>query len=693
METHHNIPPTHPPYAPQIRRYQDWLQAQHGLRFDDYDALWRWSTTDLDAFWQSVWDYFDLQSPTPHSAVLAKNLMPGAQWFPGAQVNYARQVLRHVDAAQAAGQPALIGRNERGERRELSWPALRRQVAALALHMRAQGVQPGDRVAAYLPNIPETIVAFLACASIGAVWSLCAPDMGTHAVLDRFRQIAPTVLLAVDGVTYGGRDHDRCDVLAELRAQLPTLRHVVLVNNLDASKTVADTACYASVIARNDAETAAFEPAWLPFDHPLWIVYSSGTTGLPKPIVHGHGGMLLVMLQLAVLHNDIGCSYAPNSLGERYHWYSSTGWIMWNAQVGGLLGGTTCVLYDGNPGGSKERPDWTVLWRMAAEERVTFFGAGAAFYGNCMKAGIAATDCGDLSGIRALGCTGSPLPAEVQRWGSGFMAAAGVPEVWWCNISGGTDFAGAFIGGHRELPQVPGEMQCRTLGAAVQAWGGDGRPVTDAVGELVCTQPLPSMPLYLWGDEDGSRYLSSYFDMYPPGHGRQPGGGDGPAAMGAVWRHGDWLKVGANGGCVIYGRSDATINRHGLRMGTSEIYSAVESLPEVLDSLVVDLEYLGRESCMPLFVVLRSGAMLDDALRERINAAIRSSLSPRFVPDEIIQVTEVPRTLSGKKQELPIKKLLLGQPIDKVVNRDAMANPDCLSWYVEFAARRQADAS
>lgn len=692
METHHNIPPTHPPYAPQIRRYQDWLQAQHGLRFDDYDALWRWSTTDLDAFWQSVWDYFDLQSPTPHSAVLAKNVMPGAQWFPGAQVNYARQVLRHVDAAQAAGQPALIGRNERGERRELSWPALRRQVAALALHMRAQGVQPGDRVAAYLPNIPETIVAFLACASIGAVWSLCAPDMGTHAVLDRFRQIAPTVLLAVDGVTYGGRDHDRCDVLAELRAQLPTLRHVVLVNNLDASKTVADTACYASVIARNDAETAAFEPAWLPFDHPLWIVYSSGTTGLPKPIVHGHGGMMLVMLQLAVLHNDIGCSYASNSLGERYHWYSSTGWIMWNAQVGGLLGGTTCVLYDGNPGGSKERPDWTVLWRMAAEERVTFFGAGAAFYGHCMKAGITPAACGDLSAIRVLGSTGSPLPAEVQRWGSQLLASAGVPQVWWCNISGGTDFAGAFIGGNRELPQTPGRMQCRMLGAAVEAWDERGRPVLDAVGELVCTQPIPSMPLFLWGDADGARYRASYFEMYPPGHGRRPGGGDlGPEA-GAVWRHGDWIEIGssAHPGCVIYGRSDATINRHGLRMGTSEIYSAVEALPEVLDSLVVDLEYLGRASYMPLFVVLRSGLVLDDGLRARINDAIRASLSPRFLPDEIVQVAEVPRTLSGKKQELPVKKLLLGQPMDKVVNPDAMANPGCLAWYVDFAARRAA---
>lgn len=680
------------PHVPQIRLYQDWLHAQRGLRFDDYDALWRWSVTELDAFWQSVWDYFALQSPTPHSAVLARNVMPGAQWFPGAQVNYARQVLRHVAAAHAAGQPAIISDNERGQRRTLSWPELRRQVASLALHLQAQGVQPGDRVAAYLPNIPETIVAFLACASIGAVWSVCAPDMGTHAVLDRFRQIAPKVLFAVDGVTYGGRDHDRGAVLAELRAQLPTLRHVVLVGNLDASETIADCACYTSATARNDAKTEAFEPLWLPFDHPLWIVYSSGTTGAPKPIVHGHGGMLLVMLQLAVLHNDIGCSYVPNSFGERFHWYSSTGWVMWNAQIGGLLGGTTCVLFDGNPGGSKERPDWTVLWRLAAETGVTFFGAGAAFYGNCMKAGLTPAQCGDLTAIRALGSTGSPLPAEVQQWGSDFMAAAGVPHVWWANISGGTDFAGAFLGGHRELPQTPGRMQCRMLGAAVEAWDEQGRPVLDAVGELVCTQPIPSMPLFLWGDADGARYRASYFDMYPPGHGRRPGGGDlGPEA-GAAWRHGDWIQIGspAQPGCVIYGRSDATINRHGLRMGTSEIYSAVEALPEVLDSLVVDLEYLGKGSYMPLFVVLRSGGTLDDALRARIAGAIRSALSPRFVPDEIVQVAEVPRTLSGKKQELPIKKLLLGQPLEKVVNRDAMANPGCLGWYVDFAERHAA---
>ena len=706
METTH----TTPPYIPQIRLYQNWLRDQRGLQFDSYDALWRWSTTDLDAFWQSIWDYFQLQSPTPHTAVLAKNTMPGAQWFPGAQVNYARQALRHVDAAHAAGLPAIISRNEKGQHRELSWPELRRQVASLALHLKAQGVMPGDRVAAYLPNVPEAMIAFLATVSIGGVWSICAPDMGTHAVLDRFRQIEPKVLIGVDGVTYGGRDHDRRPVLAELREALPGVQHAVLLGNLDASVSIAGWASWTGATARNDAETAAFEPMWLPFDHPLWIVYSSGTTGLPKPIVHGHGGTVLVALQLKVLHNDIGCSYEPNSFGERYHWYSSTGWVMWNAQLSGLLSGTTCVIYDGNPGGSKDHPDWGVLWRFAAETGVTFFGAGAAFFANCMKAGITLADYGDLTRIRALGTTGSPLSPEVQQWGTAQFriirgmagetpataglstpAQAGVepqPDVWWNNISGGTDFCGAFIGGNREMPQVPGEMQCRMLGAAVESWDAEGRPVQDAVGELVCAQPIPSMPLYLWGDKDGSRYLSSYFDMYPAGHGRQPGGGDGPASMGAVWRHGDWLKIGANGGCVIFGRSDATINRHGLRMGTSEIYSAVESLPEVLDSLVVDLEYLGRESYMPLFVVLRPGYALDDALRARINGAVRTALSPRFVPDDIFAVAEVPRTLSGKKQELPIKKLLLGQPIEKVVNKDAMANPGCLDWYVAFAAQR-----
>lgn len=693
-------PPASSTRLPQIRRYQNWLRETRGLEFADYRALWTWSITELDAFWQSLWDYFDLQSPTPHEAVLARNVMPGARWFPGAQLNYARQVLRHVDAAHAAGQPAIVSENEKGQVRSLSWPELRRQVAALALHLRAQGVQPGDRVAAYMPNIPETMVAFLATASIGAVWSVCAPDMGTQAVLDRFRQIEPKVLIACDGVTWAGRDIDRGEVVQELRAALPSVRHLIVQRNLGTATRFAGSTDWADTVARDDADSAAFEPLRLPFEHPIWVVYSSGTTGLPKPIVHGHGGMILVMMMLSALHNDIGCSYAPESLGERYHWYSSTGWVMWNAQLAGLLSGTTCVIFDGSPGGSRDAPDWGVLWRFAARHQVSFFGAGAAFYANCMKAGVELAACGDLSRIWGIGSTGSPLAPEVQAWGTEqFRRIAKTPEqsdIWWCNISGGTDFCGAFIGGNRELPQRPGVMQCRMLGAAVEAWNEAGEPVIGQVGELVCTQPIPSMPLYLLNDEDGARYRASYFEMYPPGHGRRPGGGDLPQEAGSVWRHGDWLRIGDEQGegewCVIYGRSDATINRHGLRMGTSEIYSAVEGIPEVLDSMVVDLEHLGRESYMPLFVVLRPGVELDEALKTRIDTAIRTALSPRFVPDEIFQVAEIPRTLSGKKQELPIKKLLLGQPLDQVVNPQAMANPASLAWYEQFARRRQGQA-
>ena len=693
------------PFVPQIRLYQDWLREQRGLSFDSYDALWRWSTTELPAFWQSIWDYFDLRSPTPCTAVLERNVMPGARWFAGASLNYAAQVLRHVDAAHAAGFPAIVFQDERGlaagrAARELGWPELRRQVAALALHLKAQGVRPGDRVAAYLPNIPETVVAFLATVSIGAIWSLCAPDMGSAAVLDRFRQIEPVVLIASDGVVYAGREIDRAGVVAELRAALPSVRHLIVHDLLrDATQNVAADGRLSDILARNNAQIQAFEPEPLPFEHPLWIVYSSGTTGLPKPIVHSHGGTVIVALALKSLHNDVGCSYHPNSWGERFHWYSTTGWVMWNAQVAGLLNGTTCVIFDGSPGGSKDNPDWTVLWRLAARERVTFFGAGAAFYANCLKAGVDLGACGDLTRVRALGTTGSPLSAEVQQWGiDQFLRvhgpAPGREDMWWCNISGGTDFAGAFIGGNRELPQVPGEMQCRLLGCAVESWNEEGRPVLGQVGELVCTQPIPSMPLQFWNDPGGQRYFGSYFDMFPAGHGRRPGGGDADASFGPVWRHGDWLRIGnpetGSQGCVIFGRSDATINRHGLRMGTSEIYSAVEALPEILDSLVIDLEYLGRESYMPLFVQLRPGAVLDEALTRRIQDAIKTQLSPRFVPDAVFAVADIPRTLTGKKQELPVKKLLLGQPMEKVVNRDAMANPGSMDWFADFAARRAA---
>jgi acetoacetyl-CoA synthetase len=661
--------PTPAPFIPRIRLYQNWLREQRGLSFDSYDALWRWSTTDLSAFWQSIWDFFGMRSPTPHSAVIGDARMPGTQWFPGAQVNYAREVFRHADAAHAAGMLAIVAENELGEVREISWPELRRQVASVALALRELGVRRGDRVAAYMPNVPEAIVAFLACSSLGAVWSVCAPDMGTAAVVDRFRQIEPTALIAVDGIHYGGQPLDRGAVTRELRAALPSVRKLLLVRTPFAAARIEAEADWRDAVSRDDAATAAFEPEWLPFEHPIWIVYSSGTTGLPKPIVHGQGGILLNMYACG-LHHDLGPSYDANNFDERYHWFSSTGWVMWNSQLSGLAFGATICIYDGNPAGSRKKPDWGVLWRFVARHRVTFFGAGAAYFANCMKAGLTVKDCGDFSSLRALGSTGSPLSEDVQRWGSAQALAAGAPPTWWHNISGGTDFCGAFVGGNRELPEVPGQMQCRFLGAAVEAWNEKGEPVIGEVGELVCTKPIPSMPLYFWGDAGNARYLSSYFDMYP-----------------GVWRHGDWLRIGEDGGCIIYGRSDATINRQGLRMGTSEIYSAVEALPEVLDSMVVDLEYLGRESWMPLFVVLREGVALDAAMRAKIEGAIKTSLSPRFVPDEIVQVAEIPRTLTGKKQELPIKKLLLGQPIEKVVNREAMANPACLAWYVDFAAR------
>jgi acetoacetyl-CoA synthetase len=533
----------------------------------------------------------------------------------------------------------------------------------MALTLRDLGVQRGDRVVAYLPNVPEAVVAMLACASLGAVWSVCAPDMGTPAVVDRFSQVTPKVLIAADGVHYAGRPMDRSATVAALRDALPTVESLILLETPFASRRLKAERTFADAIKRGGAEVDTFEPEWLPFDHPLWILYSSGTTGLPKPLVHSHGGVILTALA-GGKHSDLGASYDPNTLGERYHWYSSTGWVMWNSQLAGLLGGTTICIYDGSPSGPKEKPDWGVLWRFAARHKVTYFGAGAAFYSNCMKAGLHLKDCGDLSRIRAIGSTGSPLPPDVQDWGTAQFAAIGTPDIWWSNISGGTDIAACFVGGNRELPLQTGRMQCRQLGVATEAWNEEGRPVVGEVGELVCTRPLPSMPIYFWGDAGNERYLSSYFDMYP-----------------GVWRHGDWLVVHPDGSCVISGRSDATINRNGVRMGTSEIYAAVERLDEVLDSMVIELERGNGESDLVMFLVLRERAELDDALRVKLANSIRSSLSPRFVPDRIINAPGIPRTLSGKKQELPIKRLFQGRPIDKIINREAMANPEVLDWY------------
>jgi len=657
--------------TPRITLYRQWLAQQQGLRFPDYEALWRWSVDDLRGFWRSLWQYFDIQSPTPYSTELVEAVMPGAVWFPGAQVNYAQQAFRHTAAAHAAGHPAIVFQNERLPAPvEMAWPELQRQVACFAAALRGMGVVPGDRVGAYLPNTPHTIVAFFACASVGAIWSVCSPDMGPVAVLDRFRQIAPKVLIAVDGQVYGGVRHDRRPVLAEVLAGLPSVQHLVLLADVDMSARAADFATpqrQAHDFAALTVGDAAFAPAWLPFDHPLWIVYSSGTTGLPKPIVHGHGAIILEGLK-GGLHNDVGPSVET---GDRFHWYSSTGWIMWNAQLAALLGGSTICIYDGNPGGKAGAPDWGTLWRFAGAARCTFFGAGAAFFASCLKAGVEPMREADLSALRAIGSTGSPLSDECYQWIWDHCPQVDGQDIWLNPISGGTDFAGAFVAGNRELPVHKGEMQCRCLGAKVEAWSEDGKALVDEVGELVCAAPMPSMPLYFWGDAGNRRYLDSYFDMYP-----------------GVWRHGDWIRITPRGGAVIYGRSDATINRHGIRMGTAELYRAVEVQPEVLDSLVVDLEYLGRDSYMPLFVVLREGLSLDAALNKRLRDAIKAGLSARHVPNEIFQVAAIPRTLSGKKMELPVKKLLLGAAPETVLNRDAMANAGCIDWFIDFARRR-----
>ena len=654
-----------PSSTPRIVRFREWLRDERGLAFADYEALRRWSTDDLAAFWRSIWGYAELESPTAFETVV-EGAMPNARWFRGAEVNYARQVLRHADLAEAAGQPAIMAADERGHPIEIGWRELRRRTASLAIELQERGIRRGDRVAAYLPNIPEAVVAMLACASLGAIWTLCSTDMGTSAVLDRFRQTQPKALIAVDGVFYAGKRRDRSAAVAELRRGLPSVEALLVIGTGHGDARISGAIDFAVAEGRDDGATAAFEPEWLPFDHPLWILYSSGTTGLPKAIVHGHGGVI-VGCCVGNLHLDLGPSYDPNHCGERFQWFTASGWVMWNIQVGALLGGTTICLYNGSPRGPGGDSDWTPLWRFAAASRVTWFGAGAAFHASCRRANTTLADIGDLSAIRALGSTGSPLPAEVQEWGTAQFAAIGNPDVWWCNISGGTDIVVAFLSGNRELPPTPGRLQCRQLGAAVEARDEDGQPVWAEVGELVCTRPFPSMPLCFWGDEDGSRYRATYFDTWP-----------------GIWRHGDWLTIEADGSCTISGRSDATINRQGVRMGTADIYNALDGLAQIADSLVIDVEDGAGGSTLIMFVVTDKAAEAA-GLEAAIGEAIRATLSPRFVPDLVVRAPAIPRTLSGKKQELPVKRLFQGWPVERVLNPDLIENPQVIPWYVEQA--------
>jgi len=678
-----------------ITRYLKWLKDERGLEFPDFESLWRWSVTEIEAFWDSIRAFTGMILHSPARCVLTERKMPGAEWFPGATLNYAEHALRAARRPDAAQRIAIVFESELRPRTEVSWARLAGEVGAMTEALRALGVQPGDRCAAYLPNIPQAAVAALASIGLGGVWSSASPEMGPVSVLDRFRQIAPKVLFAVDGYRYGGKDFDRRDVVRELVAQLPSVEAVVFVPYLDPQARLELGALRAGngdarAVAVHDYDEAVAsprEPSFtpVPFSHPLWIVYSSGTTGMPKPIVHGHGGTVIESLKGAALHLDVDAE-------DRFFWFTSTNWIMWNLWLSTLMTGGTLLQFDGNPG----HPDPTTLWRLAAREKLTFMGISPAFIGLCMKAGLEPGKQFDLSALRTIGSTGSPLTEDAYRWlyrnvGSDLLIAS---------ISGGTDPGTAFLTACPTLPIYAGEMQCRCLGSAVYAYSDDGKPMMGEVGELVCAEPMPSMPLFFWGDDDGSRYFESYFDTFP-----------GPPE---VWRHGDWLKLierpeSVTG--VIYGRSDSTINRYGIRMGTSELYRVVEEFDEVADSIVIDLEYLGRESFLALFVVLREpgsgvagpgskGPAPDGAtaattdtgvspeLRKRLLDALRTKLSARHLPNEVYAIPEVPRTMSGKKLEVPVKKILLGQPVEKSVNRDSMANPGSIDWFVAFGKAR-----
>jgi acetoacetyl-CoA synthetase len=626
----------------RLTQYRRWL----GRSFTTYDELWRWSVDDLEGFWTSIADYFEVPFSRRWTRVLDSHAMPGAHWFEGAELNYVEAVFRHRSAAR----PALVFRNETTPLAEVSWAELEEQVAAVAAGLRRLGVSKGDRVAAYLPNIPQAVIAFLATASLGAIWSSCAPEFGARSVLDRFAQIAPKVLFAIDGYTYGGQPFDRRGVVAELRAGLPSVGTTVVVPYQFPEPAEAGTGAltWRDLVTMGAGEPLRAVPVG--FEHPLWIVYSSGTTGLPKAIAHGHGGIVLEHIKMHALHGDVG----PES---RFFWYSSTGWIMWNLLVGSLLVGATAVLYDGSVG----YPSLDALWDLAAEAGITSLGASAAFLLSCRKAGLEPGRGRDLSRLRYIGSTGSPLPPE----GFGWVYQHVKPDVWLASVSGGTDIATGFVVGCPVLPVHAGELQCRGLAVKVDAVDDEGRSVLNRQGELVVREPMPSMPLFFWNDPDGARYRDSYFSFLP-----------------GVWRHGDWLRLTSRGTAVIEGRSDSTLNRQGVRIGTAEIYRVVEELPEVVDSLVVGIELPGGGYRMPLFVVLAPGCQLDEG---RIRSAVRENLTPRHVPDEIIPVRAIPRTLTGKKMEVPVKRLLLGASIDAVASPGAMLDPKALDEFTALA--------
>jgi acetoacetyl-CoA synthetase len=649
----------------RITRYARWLAAERNVLTDGYEQLWQWSVAEPGPFWASIWDYFGVLGELGEGPWLTGGQMPDVTWFGGTTINYARNMLRHAHSAPE--RTAVIYDSEAGRAGRISYAELERQVARVQAGLAALGVGRGDRVAAYLPNCPEALVALLATASLGAIWTACSPDFGATSVIDRFAQIEPKVLIAVDGYAYGGRRFDRRAEVSSIAAALPGLEALVTVDYLGAGRpdeVGARQLGWAELADPGGAPPGPLAFDEVPFDHPLWVLYSSGTTGLPKPIVHGHGGIVLEHLKALCLHQD---------LGERdvFFWYTTTGWMMWNYLAGGLLAGTTIVLYDG----SAVYPGTDTLWRLAASTGVTYAGTGAPYLLACMKEQLRPGAEHDLSRLRGVGSTGSPLPPEGFRWVYEAVASgSAAPAFILGSYSGGTDVCTGFVGPCPLLPVRAGVISGPCLGARVEAYDEAGQPVVGEVGELVLTRPLPSMPVGFWNDPGGERYRASYYADYP-----------------GVWRHGDWIMIlpdgrGGQAGCVIYGRSDATLNRGGVRMGTSEFYRVVERFDEIADSLVVDTGRLGQEGELILFVVLADGHELDAELAGRIKAALRAELSPRHAPNEIRPVPGIPRTLSGKKLEVPVRKILLGTPAAEAADPQALANPEVLKFFVAGGA-------
>ncbi len=637
----------------RLQHYMEFLREKYGLNFEEYHALWLWSVERTADFWESIWEYFEvINHAEGYKRVIQGERMPFHRWFEGARINYAEHLFRHADDAQTA----IVFQSERmSEPIEISWAEVRSQVAMVQDHLRKLGLKPGDRVAAFLPNIPEATIAFLAACSMGLVWSSCSPDFGTNSVLDRFRQIEPRVLFAVDGYTYNGKTYDKREEVARLKREMPSVEQVILIPFLQAEadfSNIPDCLLW-NELYRSDAPLLSFEA--VPFEHPIWVLYSSGTTGLPKAITHSHGGVLLEHLKYLAFHNDV-------HPGERFFWYSTTGWMMWNFVQAAFLVGATIVLYEGSP----SHPDLHALWAFAEKAKINHFGTSAPFIVACMKKGLSPKRQFDFSQLRSISSTGAPLPPEGFDW----IYQAVKEDVWLCSMSGGTDVCTAFVGGCPLLPLYEGEIQCRALGAAVEAWDEDGRALLEEVGEMVITRPMPSMPVYFWNDPDKKRYLASYFEKYP-----------------GIWRHGDWIKITKRNSLIIYGRSDATLNRHGVRIGTAEIYRAVDKVPGIEDSLIVNLERADGSHYMPLFVKLEAGVPLTEELKQRIAQQLRTDYSPRHLPDEIIAVPDIPYTISGKKMEAPVKKILLGMEQSKALSRDSMKNPKALDFFIEFAKR------